>query len=81
MKQPEVIDLNKLRDLVRETCHTPILVAGQFVAVDSFEAANKSGLRKEIATYDEMLRALELHVCMLKSANAYLQTQLPRKPE
>jgi hypothetical protein len=66
-----------LRALVKRTCHTPLLVAGQFVAINENELA--PSLRHTVATEAEMLLALEHTIRSLQQANVYLRTQLPSK--
>lgn len=71
--EKEIVD--KLRSLVRRTCHTPLLCKGMFVAVDDTQLAELT--RRTIATPEELLRALELNIRHLQMANAYLLTQIP----
>lgn len=63
-----------LRALVRRTCHTPLFVAGQFVAIT--ESLIAPGMRATIATEPELLLALEMTIRTLQQANAYLRSQL-----
>jgi hypothetical protein len=73
LTREQIID--GLRSLVNETCHTPLLIAGQFVAVYEHQIA--LGMRKTIATETEMLLALEHQIRLLQAANTYLRTRLP----
>lgn len=66
-----------LRSLVKRTCHTPLLVAGQFVAL--YDKDIGLAMRKTVATIPEMLLALEFAVRTLQMANAYLRTQIRRQ--
>lgn len=75
MAEDEVVQ--RLRALVRRTCHTPIMCAGRFVAVDETQLAELT--RRTIATPHELLNALEHQMRFLQLANAYLQTQIPEK--
>jgi uncharacterized protein YciI len=63
----------KLRDLVRKTRKTGrLLVAGMFVPIDGTDY--ESGMRREIATYDELVDALQFDIETLQMANTYLRT-------
>jgi len=67
-------DFIALRVLVKRTCHTPLLVAGRFVAI--FEHDKELVHRSTIATEAEMLLALEHEIRTLQLANVHLRTQL-----
>ncbi len=70
----------KLRELVKELCHTPLLVTGQFVIVDETQRETHGRVsRKTIAEPDELLDALAWEIRILKLANDYLKSQLSYK--
>ena len=52
--------------------------AGVATAVELFETVGVE-LRGEIATFDELLLALEFHIDTLSMANSWLRSQVPKQ--
>jgi len=67
----------RLREIVRMVYDAPILVAGQFVAVTEEQRAGRSGgLRRSLATREEILETIAGQIATLKMANDHLKDRL-----
>jgi len=66
-----------LRELVGRTCTTPLLIGGMFVAFEEAQLkCSGPGLRREIATREELVRAIGTELDTVKLANQHLRDRL-----